>query len=78
VFDACQKGGISEAKKMMKKILKDARDKDKDKDLYKRHRESCEGCHKDLDGYDLTDDARRRLDEILKVLGQDQSRPPTP
>ena len=47
---ACAKGGRAEAKKMMKKMVADAK--------AKGQKFTCEGCHKDLDNYELTKNAK--------------------
>ena len=46
---ACAKGGRSEAKKLMKEMVKVAKGKGE--------KYTCDGCHKDLDNYALTDHA---------------------
>ena len=53
---ACTKGGRAEAKKMMKKMVADAK--------AKGQKFTCEGCHKDLDNYELTKNAK---DEFKKL-----------
>jgi hypothetical protein len=58
---ACAKGGRAEAKKMMKKMVKVAKGKG--------GKFTCEGCHKDLDNYELTDNAKedfKKLSEMAK------------
>jgi len=47
---ACAKGGRPEAKKLMKEMVKVA----------KEHKQkfTCDGCHKDLDNYELTKNAK--------------------
>ena len=47
---ACAKGGRAEAKKMMKQMVKDAK--------AKGQKYTCEGCHKDLDNYELTKNSK--------------------
>ena len=57
---ACAKGGRPEAKKMMKKMVADAK--------AKGQKFTCEGCHKDLDSYELTANAKvdfKRLESVL-------------
>ena len=46
---ACAKGGRSEAKKMMKEMVKQAKTAGQ--------KFTCDGCHKDLDNYELTKNA---------------------
>jgi hypothetical protein len=58
---ACEKGGRVEAKKMMKKMVKDAKEKGQ--------KYTCEGCHKDLDTYELTSNGKddfKKLDALIK------------
>jgi hypothetical protein len=43
---ACAKGGRAEAKKIMKEMVKSAK--------AKGTKFTCDGCHKDLDNYELT------------------------
>ena len=46
---ACAKGGRGEAKKMMKEMVKQAK--------AAGQKFTCDGCHKDLDNYELTKNA---------------------
>ena len=46
---ACAKGGRAEAKKMMKDMVKQAK--------AAGQKFTCDGCHKDLDNYELTKNA---------------------
>ena len=46
---ACAKGGLAEAKKVMKEMVKTAK--------ANGGKFTCEGCHKDLDTYTLTANA---------------------
>ena len=46
---ACAKGGRAEAKKMMKEMVKQAK--------ANGQKFTCDGCHKDLDNYELTKNA---------------------
>jgi hypothetical protein len=46
---ACAKGGRAEAKKMMKEMVKVAK--------ANGQKFTCDGCHKDLDNYELTKNA---------------------
>jgi hypothetical protein len=43
---ACAKGGRAEAKKLMKEMVKQAK--------ANGQKFTCDGCHKDLDNYELT------------------------
>ena len=58
---ACAKGGIGTAKKAMKKMVADAK--------AKGQKYTCEGCHKDLDSYELTKNGKEdfaKLEALLK------------
>jgi hypothetical protein len=58
---ACTKGGIAEAKKLMKDMVKKAKDKGQ--------KFTCDGCHKDLDNYALTEHANddyKKLEAAIK------------
>jgi hypothetical protein len=58
---ACAKGGRQEAKKAMKRMVADAK--------AKGQKFTCEGCHKDLDTYELTASGKddfKKLEAILK------------
>jgi hypothetical protein len=57
---ACSKGGRAEAKKMMKKMVADAK--------AKGQKFTCEGCHKDLDNYELTKNAKDDFKKLTTVL----------
>jgi hypothetical protein len=46
---ACAKGGRPEAKKLMKDMVKVAKEN--------KQKFTCDGCHKDLDNYELTKNA---------------------
>jgi hypothetical protein len=46
---ACAKGGRAEAKKLMKDMVKQAK--------ANGQKYTCDGCHKDLDNYELTKNA---------------------
>ena len=54
---ACAKGGRAEAKKTMKEMVKTAK--------ANGATFTCEGCHKDLDSYELTKNAR---DDYAKLV----------
>jgi hypothetical protein len=59
---ACAKGGRAEAKKLMKEMVKQAKANGK--------KFTCDGCHKDLDNYELTKDATeeyKKLEAASKV-----------
>ena len=47
---ACAKGGRAEAKKMMKEMVKQAKNAGQ--------KFTCDGCHKDLENFELTANAR--------------------
>jgi len=53
---ACAKGGRAEAKKVMKEMVKQAK--------VNGQKFTCDGCHKDLDNYALTQNA---TDEFKKL-----------
>jgi hypothetical protein len=58
---ACAKGGRTEAKRVMKKMVADAK--------AKGQKFTCEGCHKDLDNYELTKTGKddfAKLEALLK------------
>jgi hypothetical protein len=59
---ACAKGGRAEAKKMMKEMVKQAK--------AAGQKFTCDGCHKDLDNYELTKNAVedfKKLEAVSKV-----------
>ena len=59
---ACTKGGRAEAKKMMKDMVKQAK--------AAGQKFTCDGCHKDLDNYELTKNATddfKKLEAVAKV-----------
>jgi ABC-type sugar transport system substrate-binding protein len=56
VVQACNKGGRAEAKKVMKDMVKQAKANGK--------KFTCDGCHKDLDNYELSKSA---TDEFKKL-----------
>jgi hypothetical protein len=58
---ACTKGGRAEAKKMMKKMVKDAKEKGQ--------KFTCEGCHKDLDNYELTKNGKDDFKKLEALIG---------
>lgn len=58
---ACAKGGIPAAKKTMKKMVADAK--------AKGQKYTCEGCHKDLETFELTKNGKEdfaKLEALLK------------
>jgi hypothetical protein len=59
---ACTKGGRAEAKKVMKKMVADAK--------VKGQKYTCEGCHKDLDNYELTKNSKDDFKKLEALLGQ--------
>jgi len=59
---ACAKGGRAEAKKTMKKMVADAK--------AKGQKFTCEGCHKDLDNYELTKNGKEDFKKLEAVLGK--------
>ena len=62
VVQACNKGGRAEAKKMMKEMVKQAK--------AAGQKFTCDGCHKDLDNYELTKNAAddfKKLEAVAKV-----------
>jgi len=59
---ACTKGGRAEAKKMMKEMVKQAKTAGQ--------KFTCDGCHKDLDNYELTKNAAedfKKLEAASKI-----------
>ena len=59
---ACAKGGRAEAKKMMKEMVKQAK--------AAGQKFTCDGCHKDLDNYELTKNAAedfKKLEAASKI-----------
>jgi hypothetical protein len=59
---ACAKGGRAEAKKVMKEMVKQAK--------AAGQKFTCDGCHKDLDNYELTKNATddfKKLEAVSKV-----------
>ncbi len=59
---ACAKGGRAEAKKAMKKMVADAK--------AKGQKYTCEGCHKDLDNYELTKNSKDDFKKLEALLGK--------
>jgi len=58
---ACAKGGRAEAKKIMKEMVKQAK--------AAGQKFTCDGCHKDLDNYELTKNATedfKKLEAVAK------------
>jgi hypothetical protein len=59
---ACAKGGRAEAKKVMKEMVKQAK--------ASGQKFTCDGCHKDLDNYELTKNATddfKKLEAASKI-----------
>jgi hypothetical protein len=61
VAHACARGGIKEAKKAMKQLVKRA----KDRGL----KFECDSCHRNEDNWQLTDDARANFTSMLAATG---------
>jgi hypothetical protein len=57
VVKACEKGGIKEAKKTMKAMVKVAKDKGK--------KWECDTCHKNEEDWKLTGDGEKTFKELL-------------
>lgn len=57
---ACAKGGRDAAKKAMKKMVADAKGKGQ--------KYTCEGCHKDLDNYELTKNGKDDFAKLRALL----------
>ena len=58
---ACAKGGRAEAKKVMKEMVKVAKGKGQ--------KFTCDGCHKDLDNYELTKNGTEDFKKLEAVSG---------
>lgn len=61
VAEACARGGLDLAKKTMKVLVRNAKDNG--------HRFICEGCHKNLDDFELASDAREEFRRLLQAAG---------
>ena len=59
---ACAKGGRAEAKKTMKAMVADAK--------AHGHKFTCDGCHKDLESYELTNTAKDDLKQLEALLAK--------
>lgn len=59
VVKACEKGGIKEAKKTMKAMVKVAKDKGK--------KMECDACHKNEEDWKLTDDGEKQFKDLLAL-----------
>lgn len=59
---ACAKGGKAEAKKTMKKMVADAK--------AKGGKFTCEGCHKDLENYELTKNGQEDFKKLEALLAK--------
>ena len=57
VAKACETGGIKEAKKTMKAMVKVAKDKGK--------KMECDACHKNEEDWKLSDDAEKNFKDLL-------------
>ena len=57
VVDACKKGGIKEAKKVMKAMVATAKKNGK--------KMECDTCHKNEDDWKLTADAEKKFEDLL-------------
>ena len=57
VVDACKKGGIKEAKKVMKAMVATAKKNGVT--------EQCDGCHKNETDWKLTGDAEKKFEKLL-------------
>src|SRR6185369_8360495 len=58
---ACAKGGRAEAKKLMKEMVKVAKGKGQ--------KFTCDGCHKDLDNYELTKNGAEDFKKLEAASG---------
>jgi hypothetical protein len=58
---ACAKGGRAEAKKVMKEMVKDAK--------ANGAKFTCDGCHKDLDTYELTKNGGEDYKKLAAASG---------
>ena len=59
---ACTKGGRDEATKLMKDMVKQAK--------AKGEKFTCDGCHKDLDNYELTKNAQDDYKKLEVVVAK--------
>jgi hypothetical protein len=59
VVKACEKGGIKEAKKVMKGMVKTAKEKGKKWD--------CDSCHKNEEDWKLNGDGEKLFKELLTI-----------
>ena len=59
---ACKKGGRDEATKLMKEMVKQAKGKGE--------KFTCDGCHKDLDNYELTKNAQDDYKKLEVVVAK--------
>jgi hypothetical protein len=65
VRDACEEGGIDQARATMKRLLGIARSKQRGKHW------SCDDCHADQETWKLTEEARRRFKELLAIVADE-------
>ena len=59
VVKACEKGGVKEAKKVMKAMVKVAKDKGK--------KWECDSCHKNEEDWKLTGDGEKLFKELIAI-----------
>jgi hypothetical protein len=59
---ACAKGGRAEAKKVMKEMVNKAK--------AQKEKFTCEGCHKDLDSYELTKNAEEDFKKLEAAIAK--------
>jgi hypothetical protein len=59
---ACATGGRDAAKKLMKDMVKQAK--------AKNEKFTCDGCHKDLDNYELTSNAKDDYKKLEAVIAK--------
>ena len=59
VVKACEKGGIAQAKKTMKAMVKQAKDKGK--------KWECDSCHANEENWKLTDDGEKLFKEMVAL-----------
>jgi hypothetical protein len=60
--EACAKGGRDAAKKLMKEMVRQANDKGE--------KFTCEGCHKDLNTYELTKNANADYKKLEAAIAK--------
>jgi hypothetical protein len=67
VAQACRRGGRAEAKKVMKGAVKAAKEKG--------GKFACDGCHKDVENFQLKSNAREDFKKLLELAGQAATAP---